>query len=215
MSHVARSLTVAMVCAMLSLPLALPSAAVAHEHRHVGPFEMVVGWADEPPYVGFKNAVELRLKDRSGKAVTDLGDTLKVEILLGDQKMGPLSLNASDETPGEYLAPIIPTRPGAYTFHFIGAIRGQKVDQSFTASEKTFDPVAGASEIEFPAKDPSRGELAERLGRVTSRVDAAQSAVREASAAAGQARTLAVLGIVLGALGLAVSLASSRRRAIR
>ena len=203
--HKIQGLAVALV---LSAALAAP--AMAHEQRKVGAYEMTVGWADEPPYVGYKNAVQLFLNDAAGKPVNDLGDTLKVEVRAGSQTMGPLPLNPGYDpeahlgVPGEYLAPVIPTRPGNYAFHFTGKIRNQTVDETFTTSEKTFDPAADPSAIEFPAKDPGVGELAMRIERLGPRIDAAQ-------AAAAQLRTLAFTGIVLGAAGLLLGLSSRRR----
>lgn len=205
-----RMVAIAALAAIVVLPLTLPGLVEAHEHRTIGHYEMTVGWVDEPTYVGFKNAVQLFLHDSAGKAVNDLGDTLKVEVIFGDQKTGPLALDPAFDleehlgTPGEYHAAVIPTRPGNYTFHFVGSIKGQKVDQSFTTSEKTFDPVKDAAEIEFPAKDPSRADLAIRLDRLSPRVDAAEQSV-------AQTRTLAIAGIVLGALGLIVGLGAGRR----
>ncbi len=207
--------TTVILWAALSVTLAVQGVAIAHETRKVGAYTMTVGWADEPPYVGFKNAVQVTVKDSARKAVTGLGDDLKVEVIFGSQKTAPLTLTESDEIPGQYMAPIIPTRPGNYTFHFVGSVRKQAVNQSFTSSEKTFDPVAEATDVEFPAKDPSPAQLAEQLTRLAPRIDAAQSASRDAAAAASQSRTLAILGIVLGALGLVVSLASRRRGAGR
>jgi hypothetical protein len=204
-------MTIASLTACVTLLLATPGLVMAHEHRTVGRYEMTVGWVDEPTYAGFKNAVQLFLHDASGKVVNDLGDTLKVEVIFGTQKTGPLGLDPAFDleehlgTPGAYQAAVIPTRPGNYTFHFTGSIKGQKVDQSFTSSEKTFDPVKDASEIEFPAKDPSRADLTMRLERLSPRVDVAEQA-------AAQTRTLAIAGIVLGALGLVVGLAARRRR---
>ncbi len=215
MVRISRTLTVAAMAIGLLSPLVLSGVAVAHEHRHLGPFEMVVGWADEPVFVGFKNAVQLILSE-SEKPVLDLGDSLKVEVIFGDQKMGPLPLQrAFGKTfgrPGDYQASILPTRPGTYTFHFIGSIKGQKVDQRFTSSEKTFDSVDDSAEIEFPAKDPSRAELAGRIERLGPRIDAVQQAARDATAAGANARTLAIVGIVLGAAGLVVSIGWGRRR---
>ena len=57
---------------------------------------------------------------------------------------------------------MVPTRPGAYTFHFTGTIRGDAIDETFKSSDTTFDDIKAASEVEFPAKDPSTGELAQR-----------------------------------------------------
>lgn len=203
------------VCAALAVTFALPRAAVAHEHRRVGPFEMVVGWADEPTFVGFKNGVQLLLRDAAGKPVTDLGDTLKVEVIFGDQKMAPVTLERAFGktygTPGDYRAPLVPTRPGNYTFHFTGTIKDQQVDQSFTSSEKTFDPATAASEIEFPVKDPSRPELAQRIERLGPRIDSVAAAANEAKAATGQAMGLAAGGIVLGVVGIGLALSGRRR----
>ena len=211
MLRMPRTKTMVVLWVGLSVILAAQGVVRAHETRKVGAYTMTVGWADEPPYVGFKNAVQVSVKDSARKPMTGLGDDLKVEVIFGDQKTAPLALTESDEVPGQYLASIIPTRPGNYTFHFVGSIRKQAINQSFTSSETTFDPVAEATDVEFPAKDPSPAQLAEQLTRLAPRIDAAQSASRDAAAAASQSRTLAVLGIVLGALGLVVSLASRRR----
>lgn len=191
------------------------NAALAHEHRTVGPVVMTVGWANEPTYVGFQNAVQLLLKDTAKKPIAGAGDTLKVEVVFGSQKTAALPLQESDEQPGEYLAPIIPTRPGNYTFHFTGTVAGHPIDQSFTSSDTTFDPAVEATGIEFPAKDPSAAELAGLVDRLGPRVDAGQAAARDAAAAASQARTLGIVGIIVGLVGIVVGAGATRRRATR
>ena len=200
----------------LWLPLMLTGMASAHERRQVGSYVMRVGWADEPTYAGVKNGVQLLLSDASGKPVTDLPEDLKVEIIFGTEKMGPLPLEATFGKafgrPGDFRAAIIPTRPGNYTFHFVGSLGGQRVDQSFTSSDKTFDPVTESSAIEFPAKDPSPGELAGRLERLGPRIDEGQASARDAAAAASQARVLGMIGILVGAVGIVVGVSSGRRR---
>ncbi len=197
------------------MPFAVSTAAMAHEHRTVGPIEMTVGWADEPTFAGFKNGVQLLLKDKAGKAITDLGDTLKVEVIFGNQKTAALPIERafgkSYGTPGDYRATIVPTRPGNYTFHFTGAIGDQKIDQSFTTSDTTFDPVQETTAVEFPVKDPSPGDLAGRIERLSPRVDAAQSAAGDAGSAAAQAKMFGIAGIVIGAVGVIVGFTRSRR----
>jgi hypothetical protein len=186
-------------------------AALAHEARKVGKIQMTVGWAIEPAYTGFRNEVQLFLKDASGKPITDVGDNdLKVEVISGGQKTAPSPLDPSFDpdtgigTPGEYEKAIIPTRPGNFTFRFVGTLRGQHIDESFTSSEKTFSPVTDAADAEFPAKDPSVAELAGLVTRLQPRVEGA-------SAAAAQDRSLAVIGIVLGAIGTIAGLWPRRR----
>lgn len=183
---------------------AINGRAVAHEHRLVGRIEMVVGWADEPTFAGFKNGVQLMLSEHENPLL-DLGDTLKVEVQFGNEKAGPLPIQrAFGKTygrPGDYRAPLIPTRAGTYTFHFLGTIKDEKIDQSFTCSEKTFDCVGDTASIEFPAKDPSRAELAGRLERLGPRMESAVSAANDA---ASMAKTLGIIGIALAGVALVV-----------
>ncbi len=216
MEHRQCTLMAAAVPIALLLVLIPSGIAAAHEHHKVGPIEMTVGWGDEPPFVGFKNSVQLILTTAK-KPVLDLGDTLKVEVIFGTEKMGPVPLEAAFDLeekfgrPGDYRAQILPTRPGTYTFHFIGSIKHQKVDQSFTCSEKTFDCVQDASEIEFPVKDPSRSELAGRIERLGPRIETVQIATGESKDAATNARTLALVGIILGAAAVVVSFVRGHR----
>ena len=102
------------------------TGAYAHERRTVGPVMMRVGWANEPTYSGFMNAVQLFLSDKDKKPISGAGDTLKVQVTFADQKTAMLPLDESDERPGEYLAPLIPDRPGNYTFHFVGTVAGRQ-----------------------------------------------------------------------------------------
>ncbi|MGH9278503.1 MAG: hypothetical protein ACRD12_10435 [Acidimicrobiales bacterium] len=197
----------------------LLGSASAHEARAAGPVRLSVGWANEPAYAGFLNAVQLRVTDDAGAPVTDVGDGMKVEVSFGDQKVGPLPLTATFGSPGEYRAPLIPTRPGVYTFRFTGTIRGQAVDQSFTSSDRTFDSPKEPSEIEFPAKDPSRAQLAGRLERLDPRVEEvrtqAVAGADDAESSASRATMIAVAGLAVGLAGLVAGVAglTAARRA--
>ncbi len=196
---------------MLVGPLA--GAATAHERRTVGTLQFVVGWAGEPAYAGSLNAVQLRLTDTSEAApapVTDVGDGLKVEVSFGADKVGPLALESVFNSPGEYQSPMIPSRPGAYTFRFVGTVKGQAVDQSFTSSDTTFDSPKEPADIEFPAKDPSRAELANRVERIDPRLAAATEDADDAKGAAGLATVLAVVGLVVGLAGVGLAVTARR-----
>ena len=198
--------------------------AAAHEERDVGKYVLAVGFGDEPAYAGVKNSVQLLLHDKSDKAVTDLGDTLKVDVTQGTddvQKLG-ISIEPNFEvgefgTPGDYRAWFIPTAPGAYTFHFTGSIKGQKIDQKFTSSPTTFDEVQDPSQVQFPVKEPNGVQLSTRLDREAPRLDqavaASQARARKAESSAGQARVIAVAGVVVGLVGLAAAGFALRKRA--
>ena len=188
--------------------LALSSPAFAHEERSVGAYHFVVGWGDEPAYAGSENSVQLILATEAGKPVTNLGDSLKVEVIFGEQQMElpfepAFDVEEGFGTPGDYRAWIIPTAPGTYTFHLFGAIGKQDVDERFTSGPTTFDDVADPAEIEFPTKVPTGTELSERLDREIPRVNEAIASARsQAEDRADMARILAIVGIVIGAVGL-------------
>jgi hypothetical protein len=205
----------------LLVPL-LASPASAHEERTVGKYHFVVGFGDEPTYAGEKNSVILLLSDANDKPVTDLTDTLKVAVSTGTAEPLQLSMEPNFEvgefgTPGDYRAWFIPTTPGAYSFHFTGSIKGQKVDQTFKSGPTTFDEAKDPAEIQYPVKQPTGGQLATRADRETARINAALTEERnQAKSDAASARTLAIIGLVVGALGLVaggVALARGRRPA--
>jgi hypothetical protein len=201
----------AMGLGALALPL-LAAPASAHEGREVGEYHFVVGFGDEPAYQGEKNSVILLLADHHDKPVTDLGDTLKVGVSTESAPgqtlqlaMEPFFEVGEFGTPGDYRAWFIPTAPGKYTFHFTGSVKGQKVDERFTSSSTTFDEVADPAKVEFPAKEPTGGQLAARLDREVPRLEAAARQARDdARDDARGARTLAIIGIVVGVIGIGV-----------
>lgn len=214
------AVTVALAAATL-LALLATAPAEAHEPRTSGPVRFVVGWGDEPTYTGFKNSVQVTVTEANGTPVTDLGDSLKVEVIKGDDRTTlPLLANfrvGSFGTPGDYRAWLTPTRPGSYTFRLTGSVRGQNVDETFTSSPTTFNDVEDVSSIAFPAKDPSTGQLATRIDREFPRLE---TALRRAEEQADSAGAVAFVGIAIGGLGLVVAavalvVAGRRRRAGR
>jgi hypothetical protein len=203
--------------------LALSAPAFAHEERAVGTYHFVVGWGDEPAYAGLKNSIQLLLSTEAGKPVTNLGDSLKAEVIFGQQKMELPLEPAFDPaegfgTLGDYRGWFIPTAPGTYSFHFFGSIGKQKIDERFTSGPTTFDDVADPAEVEFPTKVPTGTELAARLDREIPRLNGTIAAAKsDARDEASTAKTLAIVGIVVGALGLIVAVVAvvGWRRSVR
>ncbi|HVG66458.1 MAG TPA: hypothetical protein VND02_10405 [Actinomycetota bacterium] len=198
---------VATTLAALLIPL-VAGPASAHEEKTVGKYHFVVGFGDEPAYAGEKNSVQLILADANDKPVTDLTDTLKVEVTTGTAEPLQLAMEPNFEvgefgTPGDYRAFFIPTAPGSYSFHFTGTIKGQKIDQTFASGPQTFSDIDDPAQVQYPVKQPTGGQLATRGDRETARINAALTAERDqANDDAASARTLAIIGLIVGALGL-------------
>jgi len=182
--------------------LALPAAARAHEKKSVGALQLTIGWGDEPAFTGAKNSVDVDVSDAAHAPVTDPAGRLAVEISFGDQRMS-LSLLPAGRQPGKFKAWLVPTRAGTYTFHITGTLKGQAIDTTSTCSETTFHCVADVSDIQFPVRDPSLGQLADRVSRSLPRAEQAMdraNTVRGFSMAALAAAALAlVTAIGLGA----------------
>jgi hypothetical protein len=208
---------VAAVLAAL-LVLTFPGTAFAHEERDVGDLTMAVGFGIEPAYAGEPNSVQLILSSH-GKAVTDLGGALEVEVTFGNESK-KLSLEPDFEigefgTPGDYRAWFVPTQPGTYAFHFTGTVDGQDVDETFTSGDK-FDDVVPISTAEFPAAQaPTTEELSQRLDREVPRL---QRAIGQVRASADETDPMVIVALVVGALGLvlgATGVVLGRRKAGR
>ena len=189
----------------------------AHVVNQFGPYSIALGWLHEPAYVGADNAVQVIIKDASGKPVDDVpASDLGVTVAAGGQTSAVLPLNASSDpdtglgTPGEYTAHLTPTIPGDYTFHLAGTVHGTAVDETVSSSDTTFDAVQDQAAAEFPAQIPSTTDLSGKVDRLDGRITAAQATVTDATDAASRALlvgvTLGSLGVVLGLAGIVLAL---------
>ena len=181
------------------------SPAAAHQTKKVGAYTFVVGWGSEPAYSGLLNSVQLVLsKAATGKPVVNLGTSLSVTVVYGTLKL-PMALPPTFDpdtgfgTPGDYRAWFFPTAAGNYTFHFVGKIGTQAVNQSFTSGPTTFSTVEDPMNVQFPAKAPTTAQISQRLDTVLPRLT---SSVSTAPGSGG--RTLGIVGIIVGTLGLIV-----------
>lgn len=191
---------------VLTLFIATASPILAHERRPVGPYLFVVGWKVEPSFSDADNAVQIFVRNAADNSPVTSGvaDNVKVEVLFGSQKTDALPLKSVFNSPGEYNAPLLPTRPGTYRFHFTGSIDGQAVDQTFMSSEKTFNDVEDAKSIQFPANDPTRGEIAQKQDRTDSRLQTAQSQIATLQSDLRQTRDAALTDLILAIIGISV-----------
>jgi hypothetical protein len=197
----ARALAALALCA--ALVLAPAAAAFAHVAKSFGPVHIEMGFGDEPTYTGQPNSVFLGI-ERNGKPVIDLTDTLNVAVSYGQEHIDlPVVPNfevGGDGTPGDYRAWFVPSQPGKYTFHVFGTVDGTKVDWTETSSPSTFDGVQDPSSASFPkVTAPTNQQLSDLIAAQTGRL---QTAAADARSAADTARTVGLIGVVLGAIGI-------------
>ena len=140
------------------------SGAAAHEVRVIGEgrYEVVVGFLDEPAFVGEKNGLDLRVSklpvageaspvaadaEPANTPVEGLETTLQAEVIYGDQTLA-LTLDTVYNAPGAYASYFFPMAEGDYSFRIFGTIEDVAIDETFTSGPDTFGAVQ--PRLEFP-----------------------------------------------------------------
>ena len=176
--------------------------AAAHERHMVGPYQFVVGWLNEPAYVGLMNSLDMRISDTRAtpaKAVEGLEKTLTVDLQTGGLGSLPLTVTARFGTPGAYNGYVMPTTTGTYTFTIKGKIDTLDVNEKFESGPGRFGDIESTTALQYPNKVPAADELTKRLGDMQSGID--------------QTRLLSGVAVVIGIVALGAAFAMSRRRA--
>ena len=215
MSRIRRGAVLATAGILTMLFLLPASPARAHEGREVGDVVMLVGFGSEPAVAYEPNWVSLTLTDHDSEQPILNGVDLEVEISYGEESTTMAMEPAFGDT-GEYRAVFVPSRPGDYTFRFVGSVRTQDLDEEFTSGPDTFSPANDPAEISFPAQDPTVAEVAERLEQETTRLSESITQLERSIGAedtageedpAAEARTLAMIALIVGAVALVAGLA--------
>ena len=176
---------------LVAAALVASSAALAHDRRTVGQYQLVVGFLSEPTFTGQPNAVDLRVTDTAAnRPVEGLEETLRVEIIAAGQSR-TLKLRARFGQPGAYAADFVPTRTSTYVFRFFGKIGDRSIDERFESGPGRFEEPESMTDAQFPPGD----EATDRLGAIQSSVD--------------QIRVIAVVALVVALAGVGLTL---RRR---
>lgn len=115
-----------------------------------------------------------------------------------------LALLAAFRDPGHYVAGMIPTAPGAYTFRVFGEIDESPVDELFESGPGTFDDVRTQAEIQFPLQVSALREIEGAARGAQDAAAIAEDAANAAAADASSAQTLAIIAMAIGLGGVAV-----------
>jgi hypothetical protein len=204
-----------LACAILSvIGLAAPSAASAHKQLTAGPsgvYAIEMGFNQEPALQGNLNGLYLSVRNsRLSMPVTGLGSTLKAEIAFGDAKR-TLTLEPQEGQDGVYIAWVVPTDVGPYTWRVFGSIQGNTVDLSATSGPDSFNEVQPQSDLSFPGTGSAAG-TAGGSADVSKQLIALRDEADSAASAASTARWIALVAVVLGIVGVVLGGIVVRRR---
>jgi hypothetical protein len=155
---------------------------------------LVVGFLNEPAYSHEVNGLDLRVTvpSENNRPVEGLADTLKASVIVGGgARTMPLELRARFGQPGAYAGYFMPTREGSYIFRVAGTIEGTPVDERFESGPGRFNDVQSVQPLQFPDSVPDTAALAREV----------QAARDEAA----MARLLAMAGLAVGLIGIAIA----------
>ncbi len=114
-----------LVTGLLSLVLSVfsYSAASAHEGITVGSYTVEIGWLEEPPVVGQRNAIIVNISKTGEETPTAVDISgLKVAVVYGGQSKTLELQPFSEDSVNQYTAAILPAIPGKYTVRLSGTI---------------------------------------------------------------------------------------------
>ena len=190
--------------------------AYAHTTIQVDPYEIEVGWQDEPPVVGILNAITIDIREPGdvegvSTGVINAFKKLDASVVSGGASK-VLDIN-TDPRPGHYYAKIIPTKTGSLEVKLTGEINGVQINTIIPIED-----VESTSVLDFPPTSTSSSgqEVTALKNAVTSLQQDISSIKAQGSTSTGSdegvAYNFAVFGISLGAAGVILAIIAMVRR---
>ena len=131
--------------------------ALAHESVTVGDYEIEYGWLDEPAIVGQQNAIIVNVSNIGSGEAQPMEDvsSLTVTVSYGGQSKALTLQPLGEDTPGQFVAPVLPTVAGTYTLIF-----GGKLGDTDVSTEVEPEEVEPADTLQFPSVDSEQQSAA-------------------------------------------------------
>lgn len=184
--------------------LLVPLVASAHQTTTDAGFAIEYGWVNEPVIINQPNAVVINITPVVTGTTTTTDTTatppdvdvsgLVIEASYGGQTKKLALQPLAENTPGQFVAPMMPTVAGAYTIQLSGKIDGKDIQTIQVQPEEAQTPDV----VQFPKAADATGALTAQLAAV--------------QAQAGTNQLIAIAGVVLGIVGIAVGVFALMRK---
>ena len=186
----------------------------------MGPYEIEVGWQDEPPVVGILNAITIDIRepgdvDGASMGITNAFRNLEATVVYGGASK-VLDIN-TDPRPGHYYAKIIPTKTGSLEVKLVGEINGIEINEVIPIED-----VESTSVLDFPATSGSSSgqevtAIKNALTSLQKDISSIKSQVGGIDTSSGNfdaetAYNFGVFGISLGAAGVILAIIAMLKR---
>ena len=196
-----RTLLRALGALLLLASLSIPLVVSAHQTITDQGYDIEYGWVNEPVIINQPNAVVINITKHSDTTTDTTAAPADVDVSglvilasYGGQNKTLALQPLGEDTPGQFVAPMMPTVAGTYTIQLSGKIDGNAIDTIQVMPEEAQTPDV----VQFP-------QAADASANLTSQLATAQSQ-------ANTAQTIAIVGVVLGLVGTAVGVYALMRK---
>lgn len=201
---------------------------MAHVEMVQGDIRILAGWTNEPPIVSQLNEIVLivtRVSD--GQPINNALSQVAVTMNKGAESKS-LQFQPTEES-GTYTAEILPTEPGQYAVVMNGTIAGQAID-----GQIQIEDVEDTARFTFPPASASSNEISQEvivqlqtvITGLTAQIDeanvvaedaknaslSATESAQESRLAADRAYLFGMIGIGVGAAGIAIAVVALSRK---
>ncbi len=185
----------------------------AHTTVEVDQYEIEIGWGIEPPVVGIRNDIILKITE-SGETegtytgVTSVFKNLEATAMYGGTTK-KIDIN-SDPRPGYYFSPIIPTKTGSYFLDLKGNIHGTPIDVQIPIED-----VESTSVLDFP---PTSSEGSADVSALKNAISSLQQDVSKlksgetSTSNGGAAYDFAIFGLSIAAAAIILAIIALIKR---
>ncbi len=196
---------------LFSIGMIVPS--FAHTTVEVDQYEIEIGWGIEPPVVGIRNDIILKITE-SGETegtytgVTGVFKNLEATAMYGGTTK-KIDIN-SDPRPGYYFSPIIPTKTGSYFLDLKGNIHGTPIDVQIPIED-----VESTSVLDFP---PTSSEGSADVSALKNAISSLQQDVSKlksgetSTSNGGAAYDFAIFGLSIAAAAIILAIIALIKR---
>ena len=150
----------------LLLLIGMTAHSFAHTTVNVGLYDIEAGWGIEPPIVGIRNDIVLKITKPGESEGSYTGITSAFKNLNAKAMFGGVTKKldiSSDPKPGYYFSPIIPTKIGSYFIDLKGKISGTTINIQIPVED-----VETTTVLNFPPSDEESANISSLKNAISS-----------------------------------------------
>jgi len=199
------------IALLISVGMLTPS--FAHTTVEVEQYKIEVGWSIEPPVVGIRNDIVVKITESGDSEGTYRGITSAFKNLDGTVMYGGASKTidfSGDPKPGYYFSSIIPTKTGSYLMDLQGEIRDVTINVQIPIED-----VESTSVLDFP---PTSSEGSTDVSALKNAISSIQQDVSKlksgetSTSNGGAAYDFAIFGLSIAAAAIILAIVALIKR---